>query len=399
MRAAVLQGDSLELLRQEPDARFDLILTSPPYYRLRSYLASDDPDKARELGQETSVGQYVERLRAVCREMWRVLKPTGSLWLVLGDSYSVGGSGGTGRSSQLVGNGHAGRTRQSPYLEALAAGPRIDRRERGVAPKSLLGVPWRVAMALIDDGWRLRNDIIWNKRNALPTSVRDRFKNAHEHVFFFAKAERYWCDLDAVKMPLAASTLQALRRPPGAGGGLAMLPRIGGNRAAGYGSPVYSGNAVAVRTKTAELRAAGHAGYQEHRQPIPGGTALSLPAGGSNPGDVWDIPTQPSREHHFAGFPSRLCERIIRFACPLDGVVLDPFCGSGTTLLTALRLGRCAVGYDLSAEYAAMTRRRIAPLMAQRSLFDGPGLEHPAAEEGGSAGEAAAPHRGAGGAP
>lgn len=367
MRANVCQGDALELLRREPDARFDLILTSPPYYRLRSYLPPDDPDKARELGQESSVGEYVEHIRAVCREAWRVLKPTGSLWLVLGDSYSRSGAGRIGASSAFL---RGGRGITEAWVSAVQGTG--DRREAGVAPKSLLGVPWRVALALIDDGWRLRNDIIWEKRNSIPTSARDRFKNAHEYVFFFTKAERYWCDLDAVKTPLKESSLRSMRQVLSMDHGAGILPRIGGNRAAHYGNRQYSGKAVAVRSKAAELREAGHANYQEHRLPVAGGTVLSLPAGGANPGDVWDLPTQPNREHHFAAFPSRLCERVIRFACPLDGVVLDPFCGSGTTLLTALRLGRRAVGYDLSAEYVAMTRRRIAPLLAQRSLFDGP---------------------------
>ena len=372
MRAAVRQGNTLDLLQAEPEAHYDLILTSPPYYRLRSYLPADHPDQALELGQEATVREYVDNLVAVCHEVRRILKPTGTLWLVLGDSYSVGGLGGAGRSSQLVGNGLGGRKRQSPYLEAIAAGPRIDRREHGVPSKSLLGVPWRVALALIDDGWRLRNEVIWHKPNALPTSARDRFKNAHEHVFFFSKEARYWSNLDAVKTPLKESSLRRIaqsrlvdqhggdkqRAFAAAGGPRAQrppaeivkslaghLPRIGGNRAAQYGSRQYSGKAVTVRTKAAEFRDAGHADYQEPRQPVTGSDVPSLLAGGANPGDVWDIPTQPSREPHFACFPPRLCERIIRFACPPGGKVLDPFCGSGTTLLAALRLGCNAVGF------------------------------------------------------
>lgn len=339
--AEVRCGDALTLLRTEPAAAYDVVLTSPPYYRLRSYLPAGHPDKAQEHGQEPSVQEYVAGLAAVFREARRVLKPSGTLWIVLGDSYSVGGSGGVGRSGRLRGPGHRGGDRTSPYFVGWAAGPRIDHRERGFASKTLLGVPWRLALAMIDDGWRLRNDVIWAKPNAVPSSAADRLKCAHEHVFFFSASARYYSNLDAIKTPLKESSLRSLRQSPSTDRGIGILPRVGGNRASLYGAPTYSGKVVSVRGDAA------------------------MPLYGANPGDVWSIATQPSREHHFAGFPARLCERILRFACPPGGTVLDPFCGSGTALLAALRLGCSAVGFDLAAEYVEITRRRIAPLLGR----------------------------------
>ncbi len=187
-------------------------------------------------------------------------------------------------------------------------------RDYGVeGQKNMLGLPWRVAFALQDDGWTLRNDVIWSKPNAMPESVTDRLATRHEHVFLFSKSRRYWFDLDAIREPQQS---------------------IG-------------------------ERHEGRSGYRDGH-PSKGGIATrALHPLGSNPGDVWTIPTSPYPAAHFATFPPELARRCIAAGCPPDGTVLDPFAGSGTTLMVARRLMRKSVGIELNAEYCALAVDRI----------------------------------------
>ena len=299
-------GDSLDVLREYSSATVNCCVTSPPYFGLRDYGVEG------QLGLEASPAEYVENLRARLSEVRRVLADDGTLWLNLGDSYSgAGGSGPTGSASTLCGNGHVGG---GPKVKAAVTVRR--HAAPGMPAKNLLGIPWRVAFALQDDGWILRNDIIWAKPNAMPESVTDRLSTKHEHLFLFSKRARYWFDVDPIREDLAPAGLERRK---------------------------YAFQAEANR---ANLHDAG----MRPANPL-----------GKNPGDVWTIPTQPFSEAHFAVMPRALAERAIQAGCKPGGTVLDPFSGSGTTGLAAARHGRKYVGIDLNSEYLDLSlRTRLA---------------------------------------
>ncbi|MFD5838189.1 DNA-methyltransferase [Streptomyces collinus] len=282
------------MLRTLPDTSVNCIVTSPPYYGLRDY-GTDG-----QYGLEASPAEYVETMRALFAEARRVLADDGTLWLNLGDSYAWGSQRSTGRRG-LVENDRE-RSGAITY---------------GLPEKNLIGVPWRVAFALQDDGWILRNEIIWHKPNAMPESVRDRLSNRHEHLFMFSKSPRYWFDLDAVREP---------------------IQHPGKSRSAG-GHFQRAGDGVA-RPHTG-LQTDGH-------------------TNGRNPGDVWSLATRPYPAAHFAVFPIDLPLRCIKAGCKPGGTVLDPFSGSGTTGAAARRLDRRYVGIDLNPAYHDLARERFA---------------------------------------
>lgn len=296
-------GDCLDVLASLPDESVDCIVTSPPYFGLRDYGVDG------QIGAEASPSEFVAALVAVFREARRVLADDGTLWLNLGDSYATGSSS----------NGD-------------------------VPAKNLLGIPWRVAFALQDDGWILRNDIIWHKPNAMPESVTDRLSNRHEHLFLFSKKPRYWFDLDPIREPLAPTSLVRLSQD--------VQSQAGSRRANG-----------GTRTER-PMKAVGNI-PPGHRGPKNGGPDADKFAaggeGGRNPGDVWTIATQPFSEAHFATMPPALAERCIQAGCKPGGTVLDPFSGSGTTGLAAARHGRRYVGIDLNRDYLDLSlRTRLA---------------------------------------
>ena len=298
----LLHGQALEVLRELPDRSVHSCVTSPPYFGLRDY------KQAGQIGLERTPAEYVEKLRAVFVEVRRVLTDDGTLWLNLGDSYAGKANGG---ASVGPGAGH-GRPVVIPK--------RIN--TTTVAPyKSLLGIPWRVALALVDDGWTLRNDVIWAKPNSMPESVSDRLSTRHEHFFLLAKGPRYWFDVDAIKEPT--------------------IGRASGNRRRSY-----SDADARARVKVGE-RYGGN----------PGSTLHDTVHEARNPGDVWTIPTYGFPDAHFAVMAPAIAERCILAGARPGGTVLDPFSGSGTTGLAALKHGRRYVGIDLSAEYLDLSLR------------------------------------------
>src|SRR5690625_1787526 len=242
-------------------------------------------------------------MRALFAEARRVLADDGTLWLNLGDSYqSSGGMEGVGPNAKVGSTKRqaTGRTR-----------PRS-----GLPAKNLLGIPWRVAFALQDDGWILRNDIIWAKPNGMPNTVTARLATKHEHIFLLTKSPRYWFDLDAIREPHSEASI------------------------ARYAKPIRFAHPSADNNG--------------QRGQIDGG---HTPERGVNPGDVWTIATQPFSEAHFATFPPALPERCIQAGCKPGGTVLDPFSGSGTTGLAAAKHGRRYVGIDLNADYLDLSLR------------------------------------------
>lgn len=280
------------------------VVTSPPYYGLRDYGVDG------QIGLEASPAEYVAEMVAVFREVHRVLADDGVLWLNLGDSY-YSGRGNPGPNSadekQAARRGWV-RTLDKPGQD-------------WAKPKDLLGIPWRVAFALQDDGWTLRNAVIWHKPNAMPESVTDRLSCKYEHVFMFAKARRYLFDLQAI--------WDRLIHPKAADG-----------------SRIFGG-----KNKAADLTI----GSSDRRT----GNVYEAANDGKNPGDVWSIPTSPFPGAHFATMPSELARRCILAGCPEGGTVLDPFAGSGTTLKVARSLGRKSVGIELNPDYIDIIRDRI----------------------------------------
>ena len=295
------QGDSLEVLRTLPDRSVDCCVTSPPYFGLRDY------GQEGQYGLEASPAEYVETMRALFAEVRRVLTSDGTLWLNLGDSYSskTKGTGGTGRSTLGAASGGHAISDAGIMRSQQRQQMRPRKFNTDVPEKNLMGIPWRVAFALQDDGWILRNEVIWSKPNAMPESVTDRLSSRHEHLFMLTKSRRYWFDLDPIREPHASE--------PG---------REGANYMRG----------------------------QKAMRPV-GPNSGAYSEGGRNPGDVWSIATQPFPGAHFAVMPAELARRAVVAGCKPGGVVLDPFSGSGTTGLVAQQNGRRYVGIDLSAEY------------------------------------------------
>jgi DNA modification methylase len=325
-------GDALQVLAEMSDASADCIVTSPPYWAKRDY------GVAGQYGLEAAPATYVATLRAVFREARRVLAEDGTCWLNLGDSYSAGGAAPTGLHTYL-GRGLAGR--QTP----------------GLGAKNLLGLPSQVALALQADGWIIRNAIVWHKPNAMPESVRDRLNCRYELIFLLVKSRHYWFDLDPIRTPHAtghparrhAPARCDLRRPgtrqPGQhpGDGKPSGVRPGGEDTHGSRPPKYGPH-------SRQVIAARRYGTGRGRRAHPGGR---------NPGDVWSIPTRPYRGPHFAAYPLEIPTRCIQAGCKPGGMVLDPFCGTGTTGLAALALGRHFTGIDLNPAFAALAAERL----------------------------------------
>lgn len=295
------QGDALAVLSTMESGSVDCVVTSPPYFGLRDY------GEPGQIGLEETPAEYIAKLVAVFVEVRRVLATTGTCWLNLGDSYATHqkGDGGSDRSTL------SGRLDLKRPLWSFPS----DRPQ-----KNLLGLPWRTALALQDAGWILRNDIVWAKPNAMPESVTDRLSSRHEHLFLLVKSRRYHFDLNAIREPVTRP-----QRP---------RPQNGHNK-----TPAHAA-------------ATDNTGWKDH--------AVSPHEHGRNPGDVWTIPTTPYSSAHFATFPPKLPRLCILAGCTPGGRVLDLFAGSGTTLMVAQRLGRRAVGIDLSAQYCAMALQRCA---------------------------------------
>jgi site-specific DNA-methyltransferase (cytosine-N4-specific) len=283
-------GDALAIARQLSAGAADCIVTSPPYYGLR------DCGTSGQYGLEPSHADYVERLRVLFAELRRVLADDGTLWLNLGDSYSGNASPG----------GEATRT----YAGPPNANQPITITKPGRS-KNLLGIPWRVAFALQDDGWILRNAIIWHKPNAMPESVTDRLSSRYEHILLFVKQQRYWFDLDPIREPHTS-----------------LAPKLFASAGDWVSSTEWNHNR------------SGYVGRDKN---------------GRNPGDVWALPTRPFPQAHFATYPITLPQRCIQAGCKPGGTVLDPFSGSGTTGLAAQRTGRRYIGIDINPTYLELS--------------------------------------------
>jgi len=292
-------GHALTIAKTLPSESVASIVTSPPYWGLRDY------ESEGQIGQEETPEEYVQALAAVFAELHRVLAKDGTLWINLGDTYSSQPGWGRGGSSQLQGRKHA------PAQDTV-------RHRRKMAPKNLMGMPWRVAFALQDAGWLLRSEVIWHKKNCMPESVKDRFATTHERLFLFTKSSRYYFNLDGLRVPHAAASLQ--RAAP---------HRAAPGKAAREGAP-YDGTAAPAHTLSLEQIA----------HPL-----------GKNPGTVWEISTQPFTGPHYAVMPEELARRCLVAGTRPGGIVLDPFSGTGTVGLVAQKHGHPYIGIDTNADY------------------------------------------------
>lgn len=275
----IIVDNSLLSLQTMPSASIDCIVTSPPYYGQRDYGVQG------QVGNEKSPKEYIENLTSIFSECRRVLKDTGSLWLNLGDKYDKG---------------------------------------------NLLGMPWRIALALQDDGWILRNDIIWHKPNAMPHSAKNRLTTDHEYIFFFTKKNNnYFYDQDAIREEHVTlsenSRMKGGRNHFGKNGGTPEKGKNGGN------SNLHDGR------------------WDQAFHPS-----------GRNKRTVWNVPLSKYRGTHFAVFPEKLIEPCILAGCPKNGLVLDPFFGAGTTGVVAKKFGRKYVGLEISPDYAKLADERLA---------------------------------------
>lgn len=273
----ILNADAERALRGAPDSLVHSIVTSPPYYGQRDY------GVVGQIGIEASPAAYVDHLVRIFREARRVLREDGTLWLNLGDKYK---------------------------------------------DNALLGMPWRVALALIEDGWILRSDVIWHKPNAMPSSVKTRPTTDHEYLFMLSKSKSYHYDADAIREPHVTFSKNTKMR-----GGRNHLGKRGG-------TPEEGKNKGNSNLHTGRWDQAFH--------PL-----------GRNKRTVWSVPLGKFREAHFAVFPEKLIEPCILAGAPKDGIVLDPFFGSGTTGLVALNHGRRFIGIELNPDYCKMAQRRL----------------------------------------
>lgn len=334
MTFQILSGDCRSVIGALPDNSVHCCVTSPPYFGLRNYGVDG------QIGLESTPDEFVAELVAVFREVKRVLRDDGTLWLNLGDSYasyrdgkatpdtSRGGSLGT-----LVPKGSATNRMASTF-----AGTSIKH-------KDMIGIPWRVAFALQADGWYLRQDIIWSKPNPMPESVRDRCTKAHEYIFLLSKSPKYYYDIEAIKEPMSLSSLSRLSQDVEA--------QAGSDRVPGK--------------TNGPMKAVGKIHKQRgHSRPNEGFNGRwddmsreEQCSGMRNKRSVWKVATRPFKGAHFATFPPSLVEPCILAGCPPNGTVLDPFGGAGTTALVAERHGRNSILIELNPEYAAMASERV----------------------------------------
>ena len=302
----LLQGDCKQVLATLPAGSVQCCITSPPYWGLRDYQTDG------QLGLEPTPEEYVANTVAVFREVWRVLRDDGTLWLNLGDSYARQ-AGDDSTKNVDSGLGRTGRTGKAATLFKKGC----NTPPPGLKPKDLVGIPWRVAFALQADGWYLRQDIIWHKPNPMPESVTDRCTKAHEYIFLLTKQPKYYYDNEAVKE-------------------------------AGNYEP-------ATRDKSAE----GYTADYAFGDRFSSGARQYGVAGKRNKRSVWTVTTKPFKGAHFATFPPDLIEPCVLAGSKPGDTLLDPFNGAGTTGVVAMRHGRRYIGIELNADYLEMSCKRI----------------------------------------
>ncbi|WP_186016187.1 DNA-methyltransferase [Burkholderia gladioli] len=334
------RGDCRDLMRTmiADGVRVQTIVTSPPYWGLRSYLPDGHPDKAREIGQEPTLREFIATLVEVFDLARQLLADDGTAWINMGDSYAGSRGAPWGPSPAAT----EARAMTASRRRDDAPVPRSDVRVEGLKPKDLVGQPWRLAFALQDAGWYLRQDIIWAKPNPMPESVRDRCTKAHEYLFLLSKNERYYFDQAAILEPVSPNTHARLSQN--------VQAQIGSERA--NGGAKSNGNMKAVGRKLAQDGSGTKTNASFY-------DATLMPVSERNRRSVWTIPTQSYSGAHFATFPEALVEPCVLAGSRPGDVVFDPFFGSGTVGQVAQRLGRRFLGCELNPDYEPLQRDRL----------------------------------------
>ena len=324
----IITGDVLEVIKELPDCCCSTCVTSPPYYGLRNY------GTYGQIGLEETPDKYIERLVEVFREVRRVLKDDGTLWLNMGDSYAGSNGNGTRQTKWRTADVYKS---EKNYNLRKATG----RKDDGCKPKDLIGIPWLLAFALQADGWYLRADIIWQKPNAMPESVKDRPTRAHEYIFLLSKSAKYYYNAEAIKEPAVGFDNAA---PAGSMGTARPNSRRRGNAKTFRGGGAYTHDQAAENSASVERDSHGLATNE---------------TGKRNRRTVWTIATRPYKGAHFATFPEELVRPCILAGSRPGDTVLDPFCGSGTTGAVAIQEGRDFIGIEINPEYCALSKQRI----------------------------------------
>jgi len=330
----IYEGHVLVVLDILPDRYVQTVVTSPPYWGLRDYGAHG------QLGLEKTPQEYVDTMVRVFREVRRVLKDDGTLWLNLGDTYNSGGG--------TVGAGKAVYTNCARVKNIRET---ID----SLKPKDLVGIPWRVAFALQADGWYLRSDIIWSKPNPMPESVNDRPTKAHEYLFLLSKSERYFYDGEAIKGEGSMASIQRINQPT-------FAQQTGGPKDPQNGNRSHRKALVNLKRATDKQRGHGrrHDGFNDRWDSMTKEAQCNLRV---NKRSVWTVATQPYPEAHFATYPPKLIEPCILAGSRPGDVVLDCFHGAGTTGVVAQKFGRRYVGIELNKKYINMSLKRLAQMV------------------------------------
>lgn len=307
----IYEGNCLDLFKKLDNESIDCVITSPPYWQLRDYKWDG------QWGLEPTFQLYLEHLWEMMDEVYRVLKPTGTAWINLGDTYGTK----SGNFSDQVNCGSY--KHKIDYVGGISNYTKPDNLH-----KCLLLIPHRFAIGCIDRGWIMRNDIVWAKRNGMPESVTDRLSKKHEYFFFMAKSEKYYFDLDGIKDRTKTKDLSNRNRDE------------------------TKLNNTPCRTKMAGLKT------NSYDTKNPGSVS-----------DFWDIPTKPSSDEHYAAYNDSLIGKPIVAGCPPSGIVLDPFCGTATTGCRALELGRNFIGFEGSAKFVDIGNKNLHPFLIQKQLF------------------------------
>lgn len=319
MTSTILTGDALEMLKTIESGTVNTCVTSPPYYGLRDYGVDG------QIGLEQTPEQYISKLVEVFREVRRVLRDDGTLWVNIGDSYYHTQSNNGGYSEKSTLEGFTRTDTKGRISNETGSAVRLNM--DGIKPKDLIGIPWMLAFALRADGWYLRQDIIWAKPNPMPESVRDRCTKSHEYIFLLSKSKQYYYDAEAIKEPIKENTLERYKTG------------WNGNQDRGY-------------VNGPQNHMSEYMGMDEEK-------IAQLCEEGRNKRSVWTVCVNGFKEAHFATFPQALIEPCILAGAPFDGLVLDPFTGSGTTAIAALQNGRNFIGVELNPKYVTMAEKRI----------------------------------------
>lgn len=327
----IYNEDCLQGLKRLPDNSIDCCVTSPPYYALRDYGVDG------QIGLEETPEEYIQKLTEVFMEVHRVLKPEGTLWLNIGDSYN--GSGGNHKDTNKNDTGFQGNI----GVKYGGKGAKV----AGLKPKDLIGIPWMLAFSLRNVGWYLRQDIIWHKPNPMPESVTDRCTKSHEYIFLLSKSQQYYYDYEAIQEQAISQDVEQLKKI-----------KFGGTK---YGQnddkhfQTYSGKEYKPRTKNVQYDGQQpNTMHLRREQGLPDKQYVVR-----NKRDVWSVNVKPDGVAHFATYPEELITPCILAGCPSGGVVLDPFMGSGTTARVARKLNRHFVGFELNTDYCKIIDKKI----------------------------------------